>query len=120
MNIAYYRNLVILARLGPLLMLGWDAWHDQLGANGVNNALHITGILSLVFLFISLLITPLRALTGWNSLIAYRRAIGLYGFAYAAFHLGIYVLFDRMGNVSDTIEEILSRRFLLVGFGHSW
>lgn len=66
MNIAYYRNLVILAGLGPLLMLGWDAWNDQLGANGVNNALHITGILSLVFLFISLAISPLRAITGWN------------------------------------------------------
>ncbi len=74
-NIAYYRNLVILAGLGPLLMLGWDAWYDQLGANGVNNALHITGILSLVFLFLSLVITPLRVMTGWNSVVAYRRAL---------------------------------------------
>lgn len=115
-NIAYYRNLVILAGIGPLLMLGWDAWHDQLGANGVNNALHITGILSLVFLFISLLITPVRAITGWNSIIAYRRALGLYGFAYAAIHFVIYVALDRMGSVSSTIEEIVSRRFLLVGF----
>ena len=115
-NIAYYRNLVILAGLGPLLMLGWDAWHDQLGANGVNNALHITGILSLVFLFASLVITPLRVLTGWSSLIAYRRALGLYGFAYAALHFVIYVALDRMGSVSNTIEEIVSRRFLTVGF----
>ena len=115
-NIAYYRNLVILAGLGPLLMLGWDAWHDQLGANGVSNALHITGILSLVFLLVSLAITPLRVLTGWNSLIAYRRALGLYGFAYAALHFGIYVAFDRMGSVSSTVEEIVSRRFLLIGF----
>lgn len=115
-NIGYYRNLVILAGLGPLLMLGWDAWHEQLGANGVNNALHITGILSLVFLIASLVITPLRALTGWNSLIAYRRALGLYGFAYAALHFVIYVALDRMGSVSSTIDEIFSRRFLLVGF----
>lgn len=115
-NIAYYRNLVILAGLGPLFMLGWDAWHDQLGANGVNNALHITGILSLVFLFISLIITPLRVLTGWNSIIAYRRALGLYGFAYAAIHFIIYVALDRMGSVRSTIEEIVSRRFLLIGF----
>lgn len=115
-NIAYYRNLVILAGLGPLLMLGWDTWHDQLGANGVNNALHITGILSLVFLFISLIITPLRVLTGWNSIIAYRRALGLYGFAYAVLHFIIYVAWDRMGSVSSTIEEIVSRRFLLIGF----
>ncbi|WP_197168118.1 FAD-binding oxidoreductase [Neorhodopirellula pilleata] len=116
MNISYYRNLVILAGIGPLLMLGWDTWQGQLGANGVNNALHITGILSLVFLFISLIVTPLRTLTGWNSLIAYRRALGLYGFAYAALHFGIYVVFDRMGSVSSTVEEIFSRRFLLVGF----
>ncbi len=115
-NIAYYRNLVILSGLGPLLMLGWDAWHGQLGANGVNNALHITGILSLVFLFASLVVTPLRLLTGWNNIIAYRRALGLYGFAYAVLHFGIYVAFDRMGSVRSTVEEILSRRFLLVGF----
>lgn len=115
-NVAYYRNLVLLAGMGPLLMLGWDAWHDQLGANGVNNALHITGILSLVFLFASLIITPLRALTGINSLIAYRRTLGLYGFAYAALHFVLYVVFDRMGSVSSTFEEIVSRRFLMVGF----
>jgi DMSO/TMAO reductase YedYZ heme-binding membrane subunit len=116
MNVAYYRNLVILAGAGPLLMLAWDAWHGQLGANAANNALHITGILSLVFLFFSLIVTPLRVMTGWNSLVAYRRALGLYGFAYAALHFGIYVVFDRMGSISSTIEEILSRRFLTVGF----
>ncbi len=115
-QIAYYRNLVILAGIGPLLMLGWDAWNGQLGANSVNNALHITGILSLVFLFLSLIITPLRVLSGWNSLIAYRRALGLYGFFYATLHFVIYVALDRMGSLSSTIEEIASRRFLLVGF----
>lgn len=115
-NVAYYRNLVILAGIGPLLMLGWDAWNDQLGANGVNNALHITGILSLVFLFLSLLITPVRVLSGWNSLIAYRRALGLYGFAYGVVHLGIYIALDRMWSIRSTVEEIVSRRFLLIGF----
>ena len=116
MNVAYFRNLVILAGAGPLLMLLWDTWQGQLGANAVNNALHITGILSLVFLFLSLLITPLRVMTGWNSLVAYRRALGLYGFVYAAIHLGIYVALDRMGNIGSTVEEILTRRFLTVGF----
>ncbi|MCU0719117.1 MAG: FAD-binding oxidoreductase [Pirellula sp.] len=116
MNIGYYRNLVILAGLGPILMLSWDAWHDQLGANAANNAIHITGILSLVFLFLSLVVTPIRLMTGWNSIIAYRRALGLYGFAYAFIHFGIYVLLDRMGSLSSTIDEIASRRFLLVGF----
>lgn len=116
MNVAYYRNLVILSGIGPLLMLSWDAWRGQLGANGVNNALHITGILSLVFLFLSLIVTPLRVISGWNSIVAYRRVLGLYGFAYAALHFAIYVVLDRMGSISSTVEEILSRRFLTVGF----
>jgi ferredoxin-NADP reductase/DMSO/TMAO reductase YedYZ heme-binding membrane subunit len=97
-------------------MLSWDAWNDQLGANAANNAIHITGILSLLFLFLSLAVTPIRLITGWNSIIAYRRALGLYGFAYAFLHFGIYVLLDRMGSLSSTIDEITSRRFLLVGF----
>ncbi|MDF1841740.1 MAG: FAD-binding oxidoreductase [Rubripirellula sp.] len=115
-NIAYFRNLVVIAGAGPLIMLTWDAWHGQLGANAVNNAIHITGILSLVFLFLSLLITPVRVVTGWSSLVAYRRALGLYGFAYAALHFSIYVIYDRMGSLSSTIDEIVTRRFLLVGF----
>jgi glycine betaine catabolism B len=116
MDLRFYRNLVILNGGIPLLVLAWDAWRGQLGANSVNNALHITGILSLVFLLLSLLVTPLRTITGWNSLVAYRRALGLYAFFYASLHFGIYVVFDRMGSISSTFDEIASRRFLLVGF----
>lgn len=115
MSTQYFRNLVMLNGVVPLAILCWDALRGQLGANAVNNAIHITGIASLVFLFLSLLITPLRILTGWNSLIAYRRALGLYGFLYAAIHLVIYVGWDRMGSVMSTIEEITTRRFLTVG-----
>jgi glycine betaine catabolism B len=116
MNLSFYRNLVTLNGAIPAMVLAWDAWQGQLGANSVNIAIHITGVLSLVFLFMSLLITPLRALTGWNSLIAYRRALGLYGFFYAAVHLVIYVALDRMGSLASTFEEITTRRFLTVGF----
>ena len=106
---------MILNGMVPLAMLGWDAYRGQLGANSVNNALHITGILSLVFLFLSLLISPLRWMTGWGGWLAFRRALGLYGFFYAAVHLGIYVGFDRALSVTSTLNEIWMRRFLQVG-----
>jgi glycine betaine catabolism B len=115
MDASYFRTLVILNGAIPALVLVFDALRGQLGANGVNNALHITGILSLVFLFLSLAVTPLRAVTGWNWLIAGRRWLGLYGFAYAMVHLAIYVVWDRMGSIIGTLEEIASRRFLTVG-----
>lgn len=116
MDFRFYRNLVIINGLLPAVILAWDAWRGQLGANAVNNAIHITGVLSLVFLLLSLLITPLRVVTGWNSLIAYRRALGLYGFAYAGIHFAIYVAMDRMGSLASTWDEIVSRRYLTVGF----
>ena len=114
-QLQFLRALVILNGAVPLAMLLWDAWRGQLGANSVNQALHITGILSLVFLFLSLLITPLRWYTGWGGWVAFRRALGLYGFFYAVVHLVIYVGFDRALSVSSTLHEIWTRRFLQVG-----
>ena len=114
-QLPFLRALVILNGLIPLVMLGWDAYRGQLGANSVNNALHITGILSLVFLFLSLLMSPLRWMTGWGGWLAFRRALGLYGFFYAVVHLVIYVGFDRALSLTSTFNEIWMRRFLQVG-----
>lgn len=114
-QLQFLRALVVLNGLVPLVMLGWDAYRGQLGANSVNNALHITGILSLVFLFLSLLMSPLRWMTSWGGWLAFRRALGLYGFFYAVVHLVIYVGFDRALSLTSTFNEILMRRFLQVG-----
>jgi glycine betaine catabolism B len=115
MDLAFYRNLVVLNGLIPIIILAWDGWRGNLGANAVNNALHITGILSLVFIFLSLLITPLRNLSGWNSIIAYRRALGLYGFFYALIHFAIYIALDRQGDLRSAFNEIITRRYLTIG-----
>jgi ferredoxin-NADP reductase/DMSO/TMAO reductase YedYZ heme-binding membrane subunit len=114
-QLQFLRILVVLNGAIPLVMLLWDAYRGQLGANSVNNALHITGILSLVFLFLSLLMSPLKWSTGWGGWIAFRRALGLYGFFYAVVHLVIYVGFDRALSLSSTLNEIWMRRFLQVG-----
>ncbi len=114
-QLQFLRALVVLNGAVPLVMLLWDAYRGQLGANSVNNALHITGILSLVFLILSLLMSPLKWATGWGGWIAFRRALGLYGFFYAIVHLVIYVGFDRALSLSSTLNEIWMRRFLQVG-----
>ena len=114
-QVQFLRLLVILNGAVPLLMLAWDAYRGQLGVNSVNYALHVTGILSLSFLFLSLFITPLRWVTGWGGWIAFRRALGLYGFFYSILHVVIYVGFDRALSVASTVHEIWMRRFLQVG-----
>ena len=111
----FLRMLVLLNGIIPLIILLADANDGKLGANPVNIALHTTGILSLVFLFTSLVITPLKWMTQWGGWLAMRRALGLYGFFYAVVHLIIYVVWDRSLNLISTIEEITTRRFLQVG-----
>lgn len=114
-DIPFLKRLVVLNGIVPLAILGWDAWNDRLGANSVNYAIHITGMMALLFLVVSLAVTPLKAITGWQTLIAYRRALGLYGFFYAVIHTFLYVTFDRAGNLSSTLDEFASRRYLQVG-----
>ena len=114
-NINYLRNLVLLNSSVPLVILGWDAFQGQLGANSVNYALHVTGILSLVFLFLSLAATPLRWATGWGGWIAFRRSLGLFGFLYAVLHVAIYVGLDRALSLSSTLQEVWLRRYLQIG-----
>ncbi len=114
-DIPFLKRLVILNGIIPLGILGWDAWNDSLGANSVNYAIHVTGILALLFLVASLAVTPLKVITGWQTLVAYRRALGLYGFFYAVVHMILYVAFDRASNLSSTLDELVSRRYLQVG-----
>jgi sulfoxide reductase heme-binding subunit YedZ len=111
----FSRTLVAINGGVPLALLAWDAARGQLGANPVNFAIRTTGLLSLIFLLMSLTVTPVRRLTGLNWLVSYRRSLGLYGFAYAAVHLGIYVGLDRALSLASTWTEIVSRRYLQVG-----
>ena len=111
----FLRLLAWLNGLVPCLLLAWDAWHGQLGANAVNDAIRTTGLLSLVMLLLSLSVTPLCRVTGWNELIAIRRPFGVWAFLYAVVHFSIYFGLDRELSVSSTLQEILARRFLLVG-----
>ena len=107
--------LVILNGLVPAALLAWDAYHHQLGVNEVNFAIRTTGLVGLVFLMLSLVVTPLRKLTGWNLLIAVRRNLGVLGFSYLATHFVIFFALDRAGSIGSTLEEIVSRVYLWFG-----
>jgi ferredoxin-NADP reductase/DMSO/TMAO reductase YedYZ heme-binding membrane subunit len=111
-----FAKLLVLVNAGvPLALLGWDAFHHRLGANPVNFAILTTGMLALVFLMLTLLVTPLRRITGWNWLIFSRRTLGLYAFFYASLHFLIFFALDQSGSVSSTLLEMARRKYLLVG-----
>jgi glycine betaine catabolism B len=99
----------------PMALLLWDAWQHQLGANPVNSAIRTTGMLTLVFLCLTLLVTPVRKLTGWNWLLFSRRTFGLYAFFYGSCHFLLFYGLDRSFSLSSTFSEMLKRKYLFVG-----
>jgi len=102
-----------------LALLAWDAFFHHLGANPVEFATRTTGVLTLVFLFISLMVTPLRQTTGANWLIKFRRMLGLFAFFYGSLHLLTYVWFDKFFHLSEIVQDTLKRPFIFVGMA-SW
>ena len=111
----FAKRLVTVCGLVPAVLLVWDAYHDQLGVNHVNFVIRTTGIVGLVLLVLSLVITPLRTLTGWNTLIAVRRNLGVLGCLYLATHFLIFFGLDRQASVASTLSEIATRRYLWFG-----
>ena len=111
----FLRRFVLVNGAVPFALLVHDAWQRQLGANGTKFALHTTGLLALLFFVLSLAVTPLKRLTGWNELVAARRTLGLFGFFYLVVHFGIFFVLDREASVSGAVHEILTRRYLQIG-----
>jgi len=87
----------------------------RLGANPANFAIRTTGVLSLIFIILTLAITPVSRMTGWGWLGQFRRITGLYAFFHASLHFLIFFWFDRMASVLGTLSEIGIRNYLIVG-----
>jgi len=113
----FAKRLVIVNALVPAVLLVIDALRGGLGVNDVNFAIKTTGLVGLLLLILSLLITPLRKLTGWTTLIAVRRNLGVIGFGYIAAHFAIFFWWDQGADVVATLREIVERVYLWFGFG---
>jgi sulfoxide reductase heme-binding subunit YedZ len=107
---------IFVAALLPLARLVAGAVLDKLGANPVEFITHSTGTWTLVFLCLTLCITPLRKLSGWNWLLRLRRMLGLFAFFYVLLHFTTYIWLDVFFDFHAVAKDILKRPFITVGF----
>ena len=107
---------VFVAAWYPLARIVLFGFTDRLGANPIEFITRSTGLWTLVFLCITLAVTPLRRLTGWNVLIRFRRMLGLYAFFYATLHFTTYIWFDKWFDVAAMLKDVGKRPFITVGF----
>ncbi len=89
---------------------------NDLGANPLETLTDHTGQWTLRFLLLGLLITPLRQLTGWVSLIRYRRLIGLFAAFYATTHMSLWLFIDQQLDWGLLVEDVLDRPYITFGF----
>ena len=114
-DIKFYKLLLFVNALVPVALVGWDWRRGQLGANPLDFVTRTTGTLTLVFLVLTLSVTPLRRWTGANWLVRLRRMLGLYAFFYGALHLLCYVWFDKWFDPTAIAQDVVRRWFILVG-----
>ena len=111
----YFKPVLFLACLGPLGRLVWRGLHADLGANPIETITHGTGDWTLIFLLVTLSITPLRKLTHQYWLIGLRRMFGLFAFFYGCLHMMTYVWLDKFFNVHEMLADIAKRKFITAG-----
>jgi len=114
--IRWLKVVVFLACLGPLARLGWKAYSGNLGANPIEVITHSTGDWTLIFLLVTLAVTPLRMLTGQLWLIRFRRMFGLFAFFYVVLHFLTYIWLDKFFDLHEMLADVAKRRFITVGF----
>ena len=118
------KPIVFLLCLVPVLLVVGDAAGitGQLSANPVEDILDRFGNWAIRFIMITLAVTPLRKVTGWNWLQQFRRMLGLFTFFYAFMHFLVWLLLDRGLAVDPAfrwamvLEDLTERPFITIGF----
>ena len=110
------KPVVFAACLIPLGLLLWRGFTGDLTANPIEYITHRTGDWALRLLLVTLAITPLRRLTGWNAVIGVRRMLGLFAFFYGSLHFLTYVVLDHFFALESILEDLTDRRFVTAGF----
>jgi sulfoxide reductase heme-binding subunit YedZ len=109
------KTLVWVSALLPLGLLGVWALRGELTANPVAFVTAHLGTWALRLLLATLAMTPLRLLTGWGWPALIRRLLGLFAFAYAVLHFGVWVFVDHFFNWGQMAEDLVKRPYITAG-----
>lgn len=114
--VARFKPLLFLLCLFPVFRWVWLAFGaDGLGANPPEFLIRSTGIWSLVLLWVTLCVTPVRRLLRQPALVRLRRMLGLFSFFYTALHVLGWAYWERGGSLAEMWADIVQRTFVWVG-----
>ena len=114
--IKYFKPGIFFLSLIPFIVIVYKIYFNQLGPEPVKEITHHTGEWTLIFICLTLAMSPLKRLTNLTIWIKFRRMLGLFIFFYATLHMLTYVVIDYRLDFSSISKDILTKRFIFVGF----
>ena len=112
----YYKTLVFFLSLWPLYVISYQIIFNQLGPEPVDRIINHFGEWTLIFILLTLSMTPLRKITKSVEWIKFRRMLGLFTFFYASIHMLSYVGLDYRFDFEPLINDVLKKKFIFIGF----
>jgi sulfoxide reductase heme-binding subunit YedZ len=116
MRAKYFKPIVFAIALLPASRLVFEGLRSALGPNPIEMITHETGDWTMIFIMVTLAITPLRRITGVNALISFRRMVGLFAFFYGTLHFLTYIWLDKFFDMHEIVKDVYKRPFITAGF----
>tara|TARA_B100000768_G_C11156385_1_gene322571 strand:- start:49 stop:618 length:570 start_codon:yes stop_codon:yes gene_type:complete len=112
----YYKPSIFTLSLIPFLVIIYKIFFNQLGPEPVKEITHHTGEWTLIFICLTLAMSPLKKLTNLTIWISFRRMLGLFVFFYATLHMLTYIVIDYRFDFQSISKDILTKKFIFAGF----
>ncbi len=112
----YSKIFVFLLCLWPLYSIIYQIFYNNLGAEPVDKIINHFGEWTLIFIFLTLSMSPLKKITNSLIWIKFRRMLGLFVFFYASIHMLSYVGLDYRFDFEPLINDVLKKKFIFIGF----
>ena len=112
----YFKPGVFILSTIPFLFIFYKIYFNKLGPEPVKEITHFTGEWTLIFICLTLSMTPLKRLTNLNIWISFRRILGLFVFFYASLHLLTYIGIDYRFNLQPILDDVLKKKYIFIGF----
>ncbi len=112
----YFKPAVFLLSLWPIYIITYQIFYNKLGPEPVDRIINHFGEWTLIFILLTLSMTPLRIITKSTEWIRLRRMLGLFTFFYASIHMLSYVGIDYRFDLNPLIDDVFKKKFVFIGF----
>ncbi len=112
----YSKIIVFFLSLWPIYIITYQIIFNQLGPEPVDRIINHFGEWTLIFILLTLSMTPMRKITKSLEWIKFRRMLGLFAFFYASIHMLSYVGLDYRFDFKPLINDVLKKKFIFIGF----